>query len=284
MTVASAFDILPAIDLRGGRVVRLEQGDFARETAFADDPVAIAPSGSPRRGRDGCTSSTSMARGPACRPTRRSIAAIIAAVGDRVAVEVAGGLRTERAVADGARRGGRRVVVGTAALRDPDVRRSPRRGPRAERIAVAIDVRDGRAVGTAGPTDAAGRRRRRRPSGASRDAGVTTFEVTAIERDGLLEGPDLALYERLVRLDRGAIIASAGIATLDDIQAVRDIGCAGAILGRALYEGRSRRYRGRRLTRAIAVATGTTRDVAAWRARRSRRPARLAVAMRPSRP
>ena len=70
------------------------------------------------------------------------------------------------------------------------------------------------------------------------DAGVETFEVTAIERDGLLEGPDLELYERLVGLDRGAIIASGGIASLDDIEAVRAIGCRGAIIGRALYEGR----------------------------------------------
>ena len=108
---------------------------------------------------------------------------------------------------------------------------------RAARVAVAIDVRDGRrrrarlAAGTAGIDAAA-------PSGGLADVGVETFEVTAIERDGLLEGPDLALYERLVALDRGAIIASGGIASLDDIRAVRAIGCSGAIVGRALYEGR----------------------------------------------
>ena len=68
--------------------------------------------------------------------------------------------------------------------------------------------------------------------------GVTTFEVTAIERDGLLGGPDLRLYERLVQLDRGAIIASGGVTALDDLRALRSRGCAGAIVGRALYEGR----------------------------------------------
>ncbi|MFL5652537.1 MAG: HisA/HisF-related TIM barrel protein, partial [Chloroflexota bacterium] len=62
--------------------------------------------------------------------------------------------------------------------------------------------------------------------------------VTAIERDGLLSGPDLRLYERLVRLDRAAIIGSGGIASVDDIAALRDVGCAGVIIGRALYEGR----------------------------------------------
>ena len=69
------------------------------------------------------------------------------------------------------------------------------------------------------------------------DEGVATFEVTAIDRDGGLSGPDLALLERLVRLDRGRIIASGGIRSIEDLLAVRAIGCTGAIVGRALYEG-----------------------------------------------
>ncbi len=69
------------------------------------------------------------------------------------------------------------------------------------------------------------------------DQGVTTFEATAIDRDGLLEGPDLELLRRLVAVGRGRVIASGGIASLEDVRAVRRIGCAGAILGRALYEG-----------------------------------------------
>ena len=70
------------------------------------------------------------------------------------------------------------------------------------------------------------------------DEGVETLVVTAIDRDGLLEGPDLDLLERLVGLDRGRIIASGGISSIDDVLAARRIGCAGAIVGRALYEGR----------------------------------------------
>jgi phosphoribosylformimino-5-aminoimidazole carboxamide ribonucleotide (ProFAR) isomerase len=69
-------------------------------------------------------------------------------------------------------------------------------------------------------------------------AGVGTFEVTAIDRDGALAGPDLELLARLVALGRGAVIASAGISTTDDLRAVRTLGCTGAIVGRALYEGR----------------------------------------------
>jgi len=70
------------------------------------------------------------------------------------------------------------------------------------------------------------------------DAGARIFEVTAVDRDGLLGGPDLALLGRVVALRRGAVIASAGIGSLEDLLAVRDLGCAGAIVGRALLEGR----------------------------------------------
>jgi phosphoribosylformimino-5-aminoimidazole carboxamide ribonucleotide (ProFAR) isomerase len=72
------------------------------------------------------------------------------------------------------------------------------------------------------------------------DVGVTTFQATAISRDGLLEGPDLDLLKRLVELKRGRVIASGGISSVEDLRSVRDLGCAGAIVGRALYEGRLR--------------------------------------------
>ena len=70
------------------------------------------------------------------------------------------------------------------------------------------------------------------------DAGIDTFEVTAIERDGSLEGPDLALLRSLVALERGRIIASGGVASIEDVLAVQAAGCAGAIVGKAIYEGR----------------------------------------------
>ncbi len=106
-------------------------------------------------------------------------------------------------------------------------------------MAVAIDVRNGRAVGQGwSRTD---------PGIDAVEAidrlaaeGVSTFEVTAISRDGLLGGPDLELYDRLVALARGSIIASGGIGTLDDVRTVRALGCTGAIVGRAIYEGRIR--------------------------------------------
>jgi phosphoribosylformimino-5-aminoimidazole carboxamide ribotide isomerase len=230
------FEILPAIDLRGGRVVRLEQGDFDRETAFADDPVAVASSFADAGARwlhvvdlDGARSG---------KPVHGEvIRGIVGAVGDRLSVEVAGGLRTEAAVETVLGMGAARAVVGTAALSDPPFagRLVTANGP--ERIAVALDVHDDRAMGHGWQSadDSV-------PLAVALTSlaamGVTTFEVTAIARDGLLGGPDLELYARLVALDRGSIIASAGVASLADLTALRAIGCAGAIIGRALYDGR----------------------------------------------
>lgn len=240
--MTSGFEILPAIDLRGGRVVRLEQGDFLRETSFSDDPVAVARSFADAGARwlhvvdlDGARNGMP-AHGAVIR-------AIVAAVGDGVAVEVAGGLRSAEAVAEVLASGASRVVVGTAALADAAFAARLVATHGVKRVAVAIDVRDGQAMGHGWAADSAGV--------DAADAiltlagvGIATFEVTAIDRDGLLGGPDLALYERLVgRLGglgqgHGSIIASAGIATTGHIAAVRAIGCTGAIIGRALYDGR----------------------------------------------
>jgi len=234
--VTSPFAILPAIDLRGGRVVRLEQGDFERATTFSDDPVAVASAFVDAGARwlhvvdlDGARTGE-----PAHTAVIREL---VEAVGDRVAVEVAGGLRTESSVAAALAAGAARAVVGTAALREPAFagRLVTTHGP--QRIAVALDVRDGLALGEGWRAGAAGIRAEDALATLA-DQGVTTFEATAIDRDGLLGGPDLVLLGRLVGFDHGDVIASGGIASLEDIQAVRALGCAGAILGRALYEGR----------------------------------------------
>jgi len=235
---ASGFEVLPAIDLRGGRVVRLRQGDFAQETAYSDDPVAVARGFADAGARWIHLVDLDAARSgsPAHGDTIR---AIVAAVGGRCAVEVAGGLRSPDAVGAILAAGARRAVIGTAALRDPSFAKHLvlEHGP--DRIAVALDVRDGLAVGYGWSPGAAGVR----PADtltelASR--GVTTFEVTAIDRDGTLAGPDLSLYERLLPLGLGSIIASGGVAAAGDVEAVRRIGCTGVIIGRALYDGHIR--------------------------------------------
>lgn len=233
--MTSGFDILAAIDLRGGRVVRLQQGDFERETVFSDDPIAVARAFAEQGARwlhvvdlDGARTGQP-AQGDVIRR-------LVEAAGDRVAAEVAGGLRTAASVEAALAAGATRVVVGTAALRDPAFagRLVAKHG--ASAIAVALDVRGGLAMGEGWSPETHGTDLESALV-ALADEGVTTFEVTAIDRDGLMAGPDLELLGRLVQLDRGAIIASGGIATLDDLRAVRALGCVGAIVGRALYDG-----------------------------------------------
>jgi len=230
------FDVIPAIDLRGGRVVRLRRGDFGQETAYGDEPAAAATlfanAGAPLihvvdldGARDGVP--TNLA----------AIAGIVQAAGEGTAVEVAGGLRVPEAVAAAIAAGAQRVVIGTAALRDPIFAGDLVAAYGEDRIVVAIDVRDGRAVGEGWRDGAEGPE-----AGAAlamlADQGVQSFEVTAISRDGLLDGPDLNLLAMLVAMDRGRIVASGGISSLVDIRAVAELGCVGAIVGRALYEGR----------------------------------------------
>jgi phosphoribosylformimino-5-aminoimidazole carboxamide ribotide isomerase len=235
-SLVGGFALLPAIDLRGGRVVRLAEGDFGRETVYGTDPAEVARGFAAAGTRWMHVVDLDGAKDGQRRQTE-VVAGIVAAAGKGVACEVAGGLRDERAVAEALVVGAARAVVGTAALGEARFveRLVTRFGP--DRIAVALDVRDGLAVGqgwvagAAGvPVDEALR--------ALADRGARTFIVTAIERDGLLTGPNLALLGRMVELDRGGIIASAGVSSLEDIAAVRALGCRGAIVGRALYEGR----------------------------------------------
>ena len=232
----AGFQLLPAIDLLGGMVVRLAEGDFDSQTVYGDDPTEFARSFAAEGARwihivdlDGARDGT--------RRQTELIARIVAAAGESVACEVAGGLRDEAAVASVLEAGAARAVVGTAALRDPAFveRLVARFG--SERIAVALDVRDRVAIGQGWVPGAAGV-----PVvdalATLADSGARTFIVTAIERDGLLAGPNLELLSRMVRLGRGDIVASAGVSSLSDIVGVRAIGCAGAIIGRALYEER----------------------------------------------
>jgi phosphoribosylformimino-5-aminoimidazole carboxamide ribotide isomerase len=254
------FEIIPAIDLRGGRVVRLRQGDFARETSFPIDPGPAA------RGFVDTGAAwihvVDLDGARAGHPVQwAAMTEVLAATAGSARCQVAGGLRTAEAVAVALAVGAARVVVGTAAVADPAFAGALLATHGAERIVVALDVRGGLALGEGWRAGATGP--------AADDAlrmlaavGVTTFAVTAIERDGLLEGPDLALLERLVRLAAtevgtvgtpGAVaevIASGGVSSLNDIRAVKGLGCAGAIVGRALYEGRLD------LAEALSVARG----------------------------
>jgi phosphoribosylformimino-5-aminoimidazole carboxamide ribotide isomerase len=230
------FQLLPAIDLRGSQVVRLSEGDFDRETVYGTDPAEVARGFVAAGARWIHVVDLDGARDGSRRQTE-AVNRIIAAAGKGTACEISGGLRDEEAVAAVLGAGAARAIVGTAALWNPDfaARLIARFGP--ERIAIALDVREGMAVGQGWVPGASGV-----PVGDALAAlsyrGARTFIVTAIERDGLLTGPNLELLGRMVELGRGDIIASAGVSSLADIAAVRSIGCVGAVVGRAIYEGR----------------------------------------------
>lgn len=229
------FEILPAIDLRAGRVVRLLQGDFERETAYSDDPVATAIELVGQGSRwlhvvdlDGARSG---------RPAHAAvIAEIVEAVGALTRVEVAGGIRDAKTGAGWVDVGVARVVIGTAAIVTNLAEELVNTfGP--ERVAVALDVRGGQAVGggwrVGGESSELGEVVSRLST-----QGIWTFEVTSIDRDGTLGGPDLDLLSRVLAAAPGAnVIASGGIRSIEDLKAVRRLGCAGAIVGRAIYEG-----------------------------------------------
>jgi phosphoribosylformimino-5-aminoimidazole carboxamide ribotide isomerase len=231
----ATFEILPAIDLRTGRVVRLRQGDFGRETAYSDDPVDVA-----KRYVDGGARWLHVVDLDGARTGRPAhsevIGRIVAAVGERASVEVAGGLRTAGAVAEVLAVGAARAVIGTAALQDRPLVAElvARHGP--DRLAVGLDVRAGMAVGDGWVDGAAGIPVRSAMEGLA-EVGVRWLEVTAIERDGMLKGPDLTLLTIAASEPRASVIASGGISSISDLRAVRAIGCAGAIVGRAFYDG-----------------------------------------------
>lgn len=234
MSRPSAFELTPAIDLRGGTVVRLREGDFARSTAYSADPVSVAVRFAEAGARwihvvdlDGAVAGRPIQGG--------AITELRAAVPSRTSLEVGGGIRTPEDVR-AALTIAQRVVIGTRLLTEPAFAVEAVRTHGSERIVAAIDVRGGRAVGSGWVGGASGL-----PLAAAwaraREAGIRRAIVTAIDRDGTLDGPDLDLLASLVADGAIEVIASGGIRDLDDVLALSELGCAGAIVGRAIYEG-----------------------------------------------
>lgn len=220
--------VIPAIDLRGGRAVRLRRGDPSEETAYAGDPVALAQRFQDEGARRLHVIDLDAALGDG--DNRQRIRDICRAV--VVPVQVGGGMRSFDAVARLIDDGAARAILGTAAAADPSfVGRAVEEF--AERVVVAVDVRGGRVM-TNGwreegpelePTLA-----------ALNDAGAPRYLVTSIARDGTLEGPDLTLYRQVLSLTDRPVIASGGVRNADDVWALRDVGCEAAVTGKALYE------------------------------------------------
>jgi phosphoribosylformimino-5-aminoimidazole carboxamide ribotide isomerase len=229
--------LYPAIDLRDGRCVRLRQGDFAAETIYDDDPIAVA-----RRFEAAGAEWIHVVDLDAARTGERVNLAVVEAICAAVAcrVQASGGVRSAEAAGALLRAGAARVVVGTAAVERPalvDELGVLHPG----QVAVGLDAR-GRAVAVQGWTEVTGADVVDL-AGRFDGAGIGALVVTAIERDGTLEGPDVALLEAVLGATAVPVIASGGVGALGDLERLAAVrvdgrGLAGAIVGRALYEGR----------------------------------------------
>jgi phosphoribosylformimino-5-aminoimidazole carboxamide ribotide isomerase len=230
-----SFTVYPAIDLRGGRCVRLTEGDFGRETVYGDDPVAVA-----RRWADAGARWLHVVDLDGARAGRPVQAELVGAICAAVAipVQVGGGLRDEAAVADVLGRGAARVVVGTMAAREPERCRALC-AAHPGRVAVGIDARDG-LVRVAGWLE--GEALRAVDLAAQAVAfGAAAVVYTDIGRDGTEQGPDLDGTVAVAAGARGVpVIASGGVGALAHVQAAAALasrGVAGIIVGRAHYTG-----------------------------------------------
>lgn len=228
------MEIIPAIDLRGGRCVRLVQGDYGRETVFGDDPAAMAARWEAEGARrihlvdlDGAKSG---------KPVNvEAVREILARV--TVPCQLGGGIRDDETAESWLGAGIDRVIVGTQALKDPAWFRALV-GRHPHRVVLGLDAREGR-VATDGWLDTSGVV----AIGLAEqfdDLPLGAVIYTEIARDGMLQGPDLEATRRLAERIKTPVIASGGVGSLEDLDRLAGLPIAGCIVGRALYEGRFR--------------------------------------------
>ncbi len=232
-----SFQVIPAIDLRSGQVVRLKQGDYAQQTTYATDPRVLAKRYAAAGARwlhlvdlDGARSGK-----------LDNLAVIRSIADDGMSIQAGGGVRDEADLQRLFNAGVQRVVLGSVAIRDPERVAGWLTEYTAERLTIALDTRrvDGRwTLPSAGWTEVETRTLDElAPWYAAR--GARHLLCTDIERDGMLAGFNLELYDHLAAsVPQLAVQASGGVRSLEDIRAAREAGAQGVILGRALLEGR----------------------------------------------
>jgi len=227
--------LYPAIDVRGGKAVRLLQGDYERETTYDGDPVDAAKrwAGEGAEFLHVVDLDGAKAGEPRNLEAVRRIAAAV-----ECPIQVGGGLRDATSVAAVLDAGAERVVIGTAALRDPQFLDAMLE-QHGERVVVSVDARDGK-VALEGWTEA-GEEGVVEAVAALGKRGVPRFLCTAIEVDGTMEGPALDQLREIAAGTEAQVIASGGVGDLSDLEAIANLtapNIEGAIVGRALYEQR----------------------------------------------
>ena len=223
--------LLPAIDLYEGKAVRLVRGDYAQMTVYSDDPPALAHAFEAAGAEHLHLVDLEGAKAGET-PNFETVRRIVAATKQKA--EIGGGIRSEDVIERYLDAGVWRVILGTAALCDPQfLERAVKRF--GARVAVGVDVRDG-FVATHGWLETSSTRCEEFLARLSA-LGVQGVICTDISKDGLLAGTNLALYERLsAQFPQLALVASGGVTTLSDVRALAGLGLYGAILGKALYE------------------------------------------------
>jgi phosphoribosylformimino-5-aminoimidazole carboxamide ribotide isomerase len=221
------LQIIPAVDVLDGKVVRLMHGDYDRVTVYGEDPIAQALEWM-RQGAE--LVHVVDLEGARSGAPDESLWQRLSDAG--VAFQVGGGIRTTEIAHRALESGARRVILGTAAVWDPDILG---RIPDPSRVVAAVDVRGGKATG-AGWLDE-GRNLTDVLAGLSA-AGIVRLLVTGIERDGTMEGPSTDVLLSALRHGGFSVIASGGVGQLQDLDVIQRLGCEAVIVGRALYEGR----------------------------------------------
>ena len=223
--------VIPSIDILDGRCVRLLRGDYSQSTVYSHDPVDVANGFAAAGAKRLHIVDLDAARGSG--DNRESIERTVRATG--MEVQVAGGVRTKEQVDDWLATGAAAVVMGTAAVREPAVFAAAAAG-HAGRVFAALDVRNGDPAVTGWTqNEAVAIEDLLKRWNQLELAGVI---LTCIDRDGTLEGPDLATLARIRELTRMPVQYSGGISSVDDIRLVAAAGADGVILGKSLYEGR----------------------------------------------
>ena len=226
------MEVIPAIDLKDGRCVRLFQGDFDQEIVFSEDPLATAISWQEQGGlRLHLVDLDGAVQG---KPAHLEVIASIVR-GLDIPVQVGGGIRDLAAAEALLDAGADRVVIGTAAVRDPDMVQEVCRKHGSQRVVVSVDAKDGY-VALQGWTEASTVTVLELAQQMAQ-IGVVRLLYTDISRDGALTGPDLRTNAQLAKETGLAVLASGGVASIEHIEQLLPTGVEGVIVGRALYTG-----------------------------------------------
>ncbi len=235
--------IFPAIDLRGGKAVRLTKGDFDKMKVYSDEPYVVAK----KFIQDGttCIHTVDLDGALEGRPVNKSVIARIASLG--LELQVGGGIRTRSVIEDYLEVGVTRVILGTIAIENPNFVGECVMAY-GDAVAVGVDAIDGMVAihGWKEITD----KNAYDFCLSLRDLGVQTVIFTDISKDGMLSGMNIEAYAKLSRIDGLNIIASGGLSSTEDIRRLKEIGVYGGILGKAMYEGALT------LLDALSLATG----------------------------